>query len=176
MVGPVMEGASATPPVRLRANASYTSEDTLLTGGGRRRGRVVNVSHWTSDVLGQSSLCAIVSPPPQHTNTHTPVCGAARLRPCEGNNAGVVCAECVGGVGVRAWVSNIPIHQSHKRATLSWGDKCTVPCIQPATIISSRSILRECERHTNVPAGRLCTPLHVQLITEHNSVNRIKLR
>lgn len=43
-VGPVMEDAGAPPPAQLQANASYTREDTLLTGGGRRRGQVVNIS------------------------------------------------------------------------------------------------------------------------------------
>lgn len=70
MVGPVMEGAGATPPVLLRANASYTSEDTLLTRG--REAAWAGRKYFTLDIrcAGTEQPVCDREPPDTQTRTH----------------------------------------------------------------------------------------------------------
>lgn len=58
----VMEDARATPPyvdIYMIMHHTYFWEE-FIDKGGRQCGRVVNISHWISDLLGESSLCVIV--------------------------------------------------------------------------------------------------------------------
>ncbi len=58
---PVMEDARATPPMcgYMIMHHTYFWEE-FIDRGGRPCGRVVNISHWISDLVGQSSLCVVV--------------------------------------------------------------------------------------------------------------------
>lgn len=118
--------------------------------------------------------CTTTPPPHNHAHTHTHTI----MRPCEGINVRVVCAECVGAVGVCVcvWVSNIPIHQSHKWATPLPGET-NVPCpaLTPLPLFPLESPWGSV-RGTTIPSGHLCMHLHVHLTRECISTDRIKLQ
>lgn len=58
---PVIEDSRATPICSyIIMHHTYFWEE-FIDRGGRLCGRVVNISHWISDLVGQCSLCVIAS-------------------------------------------------------------------------------------------------------------------
>lgn len=74
---PVMEDARATPICSYMIMHHTYFWEEFIDKGGRPCGRVVNISHWISDLVGQSSLCVIVC---------VPVYEFVRACPCASNN------------------------------------------------------------------------------------------